>query len=150
MEILLIILMAIVGAAWRHTMGGWNGPLNWARNTFLWGPDDKGVPQPRRSFIMAAGWLLSWPLFITTFPAILAVIGVVLIDLFWRFGHDVNSPKIWLRYGPFALPWVLAKKWWGDKPERKGDFLNNWMGVGEAGAGAMFYATLTAVALALS
>jgi len=150
MPYIAILLNGIIGGFWRHTLGGWNGPFNIFRGTWLekftWAPDDKGVIQPRRTVILMLGWLLSWPLWVLL-PWWQALIGTVLCDLFWRFGHKVDSWKVWLRYGPFAAPWVLAKKWWGKRPERAGDFLNNWMACGEFGAGVLFWAFIAALTL---
>lgn len=143
---LTCISMAFAGGAWRRTLGGWDGLLHWAKRTPLWGFGDDGQPAPRRSLILAVGWVLSWPLWIA-FSWEFALCGTIAIDLFWRFGHKLDSSKIWFRYGPFAAPWVLARKLWGNKPERSGDFLNNWMALGEMGAGAMFYSLLPLVLL---
>ena len=146
----MLIFNALLGGLWRHALGGWDGPFMWAIGTrfepLLWGPDDHGIISPRRGRVLLLGALLSWPLWIAL-PWWQAAIGTVLCDLFWRFGHRLDSWTIWLRYGPFAVSWVVARWIWGSRPERPGDFLNNWMAVGETGAGVHFWGTVAGVLL---
>lgn len=92
------------------------------------------------------GALLAWPLWIA-FPWWVAIIGTGLCILFFIIGHTVDSNKVWLRYGPFALAYVLARKFWRDEWNRPPE-IDGWMSAGEYGLGGSFFFTFTLGCLA--
>ena len=135
LAILAILITALAGALWRRLLGRWDWPMLWACNTFLWGPGDNGEHAPRRSYIMATGALLTWPLWLVL-PPLYAVIGGGLCLLFWAPGHQMeDDKKMLLRYGPFAVGWIVARHL----------KIVPWTVVGELVAGFLFWGTVTAL-----
>ena len=112
---LAIFANAIAGGIWRRVLGGWGGY--------------------RRSFIFACGVLLTWPLWLVL-PPLYAVIGGGLCLLFWAPGHQMeDDKKMLLRYGPFAVGWIVARHL----------KIVPWTVVGELVAGFLFWGTVTAL-----
>lgn len=120
-----IVSNAILGAIWRRWLG-----------TASTGP---------RSVKFLVGALLTWPLWLVL-PPLYAVIGGALCLLFWADGHEVDKPSVWLRYGPFALPYVLARKYWPDN-WKHGRWLDGWMAAGEYGIGFLFWGSVALLSL---
>lgn len=89
--ILLIIANAILGGLWRRILGGW---LN-----------------QRRSYVMASGALLGWPLWFVLpwWGAILAT-GAML--LFFAMGHRFDKWTIILRYPLVGAIYPIARFFW--------------------------------------
>lgn len=125
---LAIIANAILGGIWRRWLGGWDGPSLWAIGTpferLLW----DGNGEPRRSFIMAAGVVLTWPLWLALpwWGAILAT-GACLV--FWSEGHRFDKWTIILRYPLVGAIYPIAKRIW---PAR-------WTEIAEVVIGAAFW-----------
>lgn len=90
----LLLSNAVAGGVWRRVLGGW---LNL-----------------RRSYIVAAGVLLSWPLYLV-FPWYWALLGTGLLALFWTNGHRFDKWTIVLRYPIVGGIYLIGKKYW---PER--------------------------------
>jgi hypothetical protein len=113
----VVLLTALLGSVWRRWLGSANtGP---------------------RSLKFIAALPLCWPA-LALFQNWWAVLAVGLLLLFWAPGHTVDAPSVWLRYGPFALPYWLSRKYW--KAEwNSGRFLDGWMPVGEFGIGFMYW-----------
>jgi len=113
--IALVIATAIIGGVWRRILGGWFAL--------------------RRPYIVPAGILLTWPLWLILPPLYAILLGAVCVA-FWTPGHDMTNDKaMWLRYGPFAVGWIVARH------------LNvpRWTEVGEVTAGALFWGALAAL-----
>lgn len=119
----LVVFNAIGGAIWRRCLGGWLGF--------------------RRPYIMAAGALLAWPLWLS-FSPIIAAPATALLLVFWSLGHRCDHWTVWLRYGPAAVGYWAALRWW-PASWRVGGFIDGWMSVGELVAGAMVWGAVAAV-----
>ncbi|CAB4176678.1 hypothetical protein UFOVP1672_32 [uncultured Caudovirales phage] len=110
-----VIASAIAGGVWRRILGGWLGM--------------------RRSYVVASGSLLTWPLWfvLPPLPALLASVACV---AFWTPGHEMTNDKaMWLRYGPFAVGWIVARHL----------KITPWTEVGEIVAGSLFWGSLAAL-----
>jgi len=119
------IINAVLGALWRRAFGMENDIARWLHAV-------TALP-------------LTWPLWFAFEPFTAAVLSAAAI-LFFFPGHKVDSPTVWLRYGPFAwgFAWVMPawpRDWtWGR-------FIDGGMAVGELILGASFWGTLTLVML---
>ena len=112
---LAILGTALAGGLWRRWLGGWGNHS--------------------RSMIFACGAILTWPLWFVL-PPLYAVIGGGLCLLFWAPGHQMTDDKaMWLRYGPFAVGWIVARHL----------KVVPWTVVGELVAGFLFWGTVTAL-----
>ena len=117
MMVASILATAILGALWRRVLGGWGGL--------------------RRSWIFVAGLPLAWPLFmiLPPFPALILASACL---AFWAPGHEMTDDrKMLLRYGPFAVGWIVARHL----------KLTDWTSVGELTAGFLFWGALAAAGL---
>ncbi|MCR4341865.1 MAG: hypothetical protein NUW01_18470 [Gemmatimonadaceae bacterium] len=92
--------------------------------------------------------LLAWPLFLVM-PWHWALAGAGLCVLFFVKGHKARTWTVWLRYGPFAFGYVLAKRYLPE-PWRLNDYIDGWMAVGELTLGGSFWGSLTLVCLAFA
>ena len=111
----LVILTAILGGLWRRILGGW-------------------FKLPR-SYIVCAGIVLAWPLGLVLPPLYAIILGVACVA-FWTPGHDMTNDKaMWLRYGPFAVGWIVARHL----------KITPWTEVGEIVAGSLFWGSLAAL-----
>lgn len=114
---LAILANAIAGGIWRRVLGGWGGY--------------------RRSFIFVCGAVLTWPLWLVLPPSYAIICGTLCL-LFWAPGHQMTDDRaMWLRYGPFAVGWIVARHLG----------VVSWTVVGELVAGFLFWGTVAAISL---
>lgn len=120
-----VIATALLGAFWRRWLGlGGSGP-RWLK--------------------FALALPLTWPLFVVM-PLGFAIEHAALALLFFAPGHTVDDESVWMRYGPFAVAYVLARKFWPDN-WTYGRWVDGWMAVGEFGIGFLFFGSLALTAL---
>jgi len=106
-----ILLNAVLGGIWRRWLGGWSGPSEWAVGTLferaLWNSEGKH----RRSAIVAAGTLLTWPAWIAL-PWWGAALASGAIMVFFIMGHRFDSWWIVLRYLLVGAIYPVGKRLW--------------------------------------
>lgn len=125
---MIVILNAILGALWRRWLGlGGSGP-RWLK--------------------MVLGALLTWPLWLAL-PWWQAAIGTAFCLVYFADGHKVDHWTVWLRYGPFAIGYVLARKYWPDR-WTYGRWFDGWMAVGEYVLGGLFWGFVASLTLFLA
>lgn len=127
---LFIIWWAVIGGIWRRMLGGW-----------------AGLP---RSVCYGLSTPLSIPVFFTVLPlgvwwasaAFLSAVALSLIFFvvsLYPGGRYDNTREVLLKYGPFGLGYVMARRYipseWAPN-----DFFDGWASVGEVFLGASFYA----------
>lgn len=83
-----VLLNALLGGIWRRVLGGWGGF--------------------KRSYIVAAGFLLTWPAWITL-PWFWAAPVTGAMMLFWTMGHRFDRWTIVLRYPLFGAAYPLLR-----------------------------------------
>lgn len=113
------ILNAAAGALWRRWLG--SGPALGPR--WL-----KFFAMP----VLPLFFLFPWPH---------AIAVSALVALFFAMGHKVDSSRVWLRYGPFALGYVLARRYWPAGLVYL-PLIDGWMAVGELFLGGAFFGLL--------
>jgi hypothetical protein len=119
-----ILAQMILGGIWRRALGGWLG-IN-------------------RASVVAAGALLTWPLWLAL-PWWWAAPASALAVGFWTLGVRFDSWQVWPRYlvvGAIGYG-VLMPRWpakWCD-----GDFIDGGAAVGELWAGAVLWGLLALV-----
>ena len=119
----VILGNAIAGGIWRRVLGGWLSL--------------------RRSYIVAAGALLTWPLWMAL-PPLYALLGSGLCILFFVMGHQFDStPALLKRYGPFGIGWIGAK-YLHDKNVAGFECWSCW---GEVVCGGLFWGAIAALTL---
>lgn len=91
MTLLALILNAILGGIWRRVLGGWFSL--------------------RRSYIVAAGALLTWP-FWQAMPPIWALVASAGMLLFFTMGHRFDKWTIVLRYPLIGAIYPIAYRLW--------------------------------------
>jgi hypothetical protein len=129
---LAIIANAVAGSVWRRILGGYLGL--------------------RRSYIVAAGCLLAWPLWLAL-PWPYAMAGTAALMVYWTMGHHVESRWTWLRYlGLPAVGYMLIMPRWRAEwvwrgPHAGAWFIDGGMAVGELWAGAVVWCAVAAVLL---
>jgi hypothetical protein len=91
MILLAILANAILGGIWRRILGGWFSL--------------------RRSYIVAAGVLLTWPVWLVL-PWFWAAPTTGAIMLFWTMGHRFDKWTIILRYPLVGVIYPITEKLW--------------------------------------
>jgi hypothetical protein len=94
MIIAAIIANAILGGIWRRVLGGWFGL--------------------RRSYIVAAGFLLTWPFWLAL-DWYWSAAGSGGMMLFWTMGHRFDSPWIMLRYPVVGAIYPISRLLWASR-----------------------------------
>lgn len=133
MTAILILLWAILGGLWRRILGGWLGlprSICYALSAPL------ALP-----IWMAMPWDHMWP-----YQALGAVVATVAVLMFFVVslypgGRFDSAREVLLKYGPFGIGYVAARRWWPDR-WRAGGFIDGWSSVGEVFLGASFYACI--------
>jgi hypothetical protein len=119
-----ILLTALLGSVWRRWLGlGQSG---------------------KRAAKFMCGFLLTWPLWSLPFDPLVNIALSILALAFWAPGHKVDTPKVWLRYGPFGIGYFLAHKYW---KWNFGRFLDGWMAAGEYATGFLYWGTIACLSL---
>lgn len=122
-----VLLTFVAGALWRRAYGGWLGGRRWMR--------------------YAVTPLLTWSAWL-----LLPWWGVALVTIavaaFFAPKHVVDDASVWRRYGPFAIAYRLAQKYWNPK-WNQGGFIDGWIAVGELGLGGLVWGSLTTVFVVL-
>lgn len=132
----LVLAWFIVGAFWRRILGGWLGlprVVCYALSVPL-----SAAPVAIAAEFLDAPWWLS--------AVLSAVVASLALTFFIRgFTSDKIEPEhIWRKYGPFAVGYWAAWKWWPAN-WRVAGFIDGAGAVGELGLGGTFYATLAFV-----
>lgn len=112
----------ILGALWRRWLGSNIGP-RWLK--------------------LLCALILTWPIWLAL-AWWLAALASFFCILFFIPGHKVDSWTVWLRYGPFAAGYVVAKKLFPE-PWRINNFVDGWMSLGELFLGASFWFSVEVV-----
>jgi hypothetical protein len=131
MTAILILLWAAIGGMWRRMFGGWLGlprSVCYAMSVPLALPIWLAMP-----------WNHMWPY--QALGAMAATVAALLFFVvsFYPGGRFDVTRDVLLKYGPFGLGYVWAKRY--IPPEwHKNSFLDGWASVGEIFLGASFYA----------
>jgi hypothetical protein len=88
---LAVIANAILGGLWRRVLGGWFAQ--------------------RRSYVMAVGVLLTWPLWVVL-PWEWAAALAAAVMMFWAEGHQFDKWTIILRYPLIGVIYPIGKRFW--------------------------------------
>lgn len=128
---LTVILWAVTGGLWRRMFGGWLGRSRVACYAAM-------IPlcAPAHMLIHRQGWALPWSVLAAL--AVTAVCMLFFVVSLYPGGKFVDDRDVLLKYGPFGIGYVLARRFWRDEWNR-GGFIDGANAVGEILLGASFW-----------
>jgi hypothetical protein len=130
MTALLIVSWSILGGLWRRMFGGWLGLPRSICYTLM-------VPLTLPVWL-ALPWGVMWPYSALAGVAFTALALLFFVVSCYPGGRYDNTRDVLLKYGPFGIGYVWAKKYipseWGPN-----SFFDGWASVGEVFLGASFW-----------
>jgi hypothetical protein len=127
---MLILLWAVLGGLWRRAFGGWLGLPRWATYVLM-----APLTLP---FWLAMPWDALWPYEALAGVAVIAACLLFFVVSLYPGGRYDDDREVLLKYGPFGIGYVLARRHWPDE-WRLGGFVDGWSSVGELSLGASFW-----------
>ncbi len=138
MTAILILLWGGLGGLWRRAFGGWLGlprSICYALMAPLTLPIWLAMP-----------WGVMWPYSALAGVAFTALALLFFVSSCYPGGRYDSTRDVLLKYGPFGLGYVWARKYIAPEWSPNG-FFDGWASVGEVFLGASFWLTVAVVGL---